>query len=357
MTHIRDNCTFSATSSNDTNTQSFLSETGDQTLMKIGSFNPIMLRDWILAKLPPLDIGNRNGGIALVQWLKVTGSIYRREDPALSTSIQQNTTFEARRCLLYVGVRIISARVDSGSYSETVLSEIIHADNASNGVMDLGPGPGLQFHLDGNAESHGVRATLRLPPDNWVMLSAELTENIFYVKGSLVNATQGPGTEGPDVARMLYATENTTQSLDHLAHYLNVALRANDTVLLQERTGNTSAIASSQAVNGTVWVQVIFVRVRWEFLILPAVLLVLTGFFLVVTMVKSQPKSVGLWKSNPLALLLHADQQGDRRPIPLTTSSALDRVAATMKVNIVLNEDGCYVAKIVDGEKANNGEV
>ncbi|KAL1645042.1 hypothetical protein SLS58_004113 [Diplodia intermedia] len=254
-----DNCTFSATSSNDTNTQNFLSGTNDQTLMKIGSFNPIMLRGLVLEKLPPLDIGNRNGGVALVQWLKVTGNIHRREDPALPTSIQQNTTFEARRCLLYVGVRIISARVDSGSYSETVLSEIIHADNASNGVMFASPGPGLQFHLDGNAESHGVRATLTLPPDNWMMLSAELTENIFD-EYSLVNATQGPGTEGPDVARMLYATDNTTQSLDHLAHYLNVALRANDTVLLQERTGNTSAIASSQAVNGTVWVQAIFVR-------------------------------------------------------------------------------------------------
>ncbi|KAK0647396.1 hypothetical protein DIS24_g7776 [Lasiodiplodia hormozganensis] len=219
--------------------------------MKIESGNPVIFRQPTLTQFVPLDIGDKNGGLALVQWIKATDNVYRPADSSLLSYIQQNTTFEARRCLIYVNVRIISARVDGGSYSETVLDEIVYADNATATVFE--EGPGLQFHLNGSAAEHGVKTTLTLPQPGRTMLASEMVNEMFFDK--LVNATQGAGTEGPEIARMLYTADNTTQSLEHMAHYLTVALRANDTVLLQEQTGNSSAIAPSQAVDGTVWVQ------------------------------------------------------------------------------------------------------
>ncbi|KAF4537710.1 uncharacterized protein LTHEOB_11482 [Lasiodiplodia theobromae] len=339
-----DNCAFSAADPDDKYTENFLDGTGNHTLMKIESGNPVIFRQPTLTQFAPLDIGDKNGGLALVQWIKATDNVYRPAASSLLSYIQQNTTFEARRCLIYVNVRIISARVDGGSYSETVLDEIVYADNASATVFE--EGPGLQFHLNGSAASHGVKGTLTLPQPGRTMIASEMVNEMFFDK--LVNATQGAGTQGPEIARMLYTADNTTQSLEHMAHYLTVALRANDTVLLQEQTGNSSAIAPSQAVDGTVWVQEIFVRVHWEFLSLPALVLALTMVFLIITIVKSHPESVGLWKSNPLTLLFHIDNRSAHVDSPMTTSAELEKVAAKMQVDIVMNEDCHHVARVVD---------
>lgn len=339
-----DDCAFSVLDSNDTYTQSFLDGTGNQTVMKINVGDAVIFRQPTLTKFAPLDIGDKNGGLALVQWIKVKDNLYRPADSSIGTYLQQNTTFEARRCLIYVNVRIISARVDGGSYSETVVDEIVYADNASATVFE--EGPGLQFHLNGTAESHGVKGTLTLPQPGRTMIASEMVNEMFLDK--LVSATQGAGTQGPEIARMLYTADNTTQSLEHMAHYLTVALRANDTVLLQEQTGNSSAIAPSQAVDGTVWVQEIFVRVHWEFLSLPALVLALTMVFLIITIVKSHPESVGLWKSNPLTLLLHMENWSAPVDDPITTSDELGKVAAKMQVDIVMKGDCRHVARVVD---------
>lgn len=339
-----DDCVFSVADPDDTYTQSFLNGTDNRTVMKINVGNATITREPTLTEFAPLDIGDKNGGLALVQWIKVTDNLYRPADPHMGTYLQQNTTFEARRCLIYVSVRIISARVDGGSYSETVLNEIVHADNASETVFE--DGPGFQFHLNDDAASHGVRATLTLPQPGRKMLASEMINEMFVNK--LVNATQGAGTEGPEIGRMLYISDNTTLSLEHMAHYLTVALRANDTVLLQKKTGNSSTIAPSQAVNGTVWVQDIFVRVRWEFLSLPALVLALTAVFLVITVVKSHPESIGLWKSNPLTLLLHTDYWSARVNDPITTSDEVEKAAAKMQVDIVMKENCHHVARVVD---------
>lgn len=352
--HIPELCVFSTISNDDSSTKIFLSGTDGSTAIKIAIGIPGLIdRSTALSGYAPLDIGEKNGGLALIQWVKAKDNINHPADSHLSSFLQQNTTFEARRCLLYVGVRVISARVDGGSYSETVLKDIAHAEGNTTSVFATGI-PGFQFHLEGDDASYGVRAALTLPQENRRMLSSEIYDIIG--DPSIVNVTQGAATEGPAVARMLFATDNTTQSLEHMAQHLNVALRANDTVLLQQRTGDTTAIASSQAVNGTVWVQEIFVDVRWQFLILPAMVLVLTAVFLVITIVKSRPKGIGLWKSNPLTLLWHADHQSPGSEFGVhgrtATSNELESAATRMQVDIVMKEDFCHVARIVDRVKA-----
>ncbi|EKG09106.1 hypothetical protein MPH_13908 [Macrophomina phaseolina MS6] len=266
-----DNCAFSATNASDTYTKNFLANTGNKT-MKIGPGSAVVTRPVALTQFAPLDIGDKNCGLALLQWVKAKDNIYQPAETAFDTFIQQNTTCEARR-YLYAAVRIVSAAVVGGVYTETVLAELAHADNASMTALALEQ-QGLPWHLDGaDPAAHGVDATPSLLQLSWAMLTSELTTQIF--NASVVSATQGPGA---DVARMLYAAEKMTRSLDNLAHYLSVALRANDTALLRERRGDESVIAGSQVGDGVVWVQDIFCARAVGFLVLPAVL-VLAALF------------------------------------------------------------------------------
>jgi hypothetical protein len=104
---------------------------------------------------------------------------------------------------------------------------------------------------------------------------------------------------------------------------MNVALRSVHTFRdLQEAQKNGTRlpkdyISPNERFAGVVLVDRIHVGVRWEWLALPGLLLILTFILLVATIVQSRGQKVGIWKENPLALLLSArwddpDEQGKR---------------------------------------------
>lgn len=79
---------------------------------------------------------------------------------------------------------------------------------------------------------------------------------------------------GTDVMKMLYLTSNLTDTMHTLAHYMNVALRANDTLLhFQADPSNLTGISANymaldHRIRGTVYVNHTFVAVRWAWLAL-----------------------------------------------------------------------------------------
>lgn len=67
--------------------------------------------------------------------------------------------------------------------------------------------------------------------------------------------------------------------------------------------------------NGTAYVQEIYVRVRWPWLILLGTVLLSTAVFLALTMYQSSRYNVAAWKSEPLALMYHGIDPGkDQQP-------------------------------------------
>jgi len=111
-------------------------------------------------------------------------------------------------------------------------------------------------------------------------------------------------------ALTLVKADNMTRAMANMASYITTALRANDTALLQASTHNSSVLAPDQIVSGTVWVPTQFTVVRWGFVALPLAALILSAVFLAVVILRTRQLRIGIWKSNPLTLLLQT--QGGR---------------------------------------------
>jgi hypothetical protein len=145
----------------------------------------------------------------------------------------------------------------------------------------------------------------------------------------------------PQAAELLYHSPNITKTMHNIAHYMTVALRANDTVLAQqndpqnETTIPQSYVAPSHRVNGTVYVQVVHLRVRWGWLILPAALALIVAGLLIETIRLSQSDRIGIWKNNPLALLFNTEWRPEREGMGAATSAEIQKAGQTLEARVV----------------------
>jgi hypothetical protein len=124
-----------------------------------------------------------------------------------------------------------------------------------------------------------------------------------------------------------------------IARHLTVALRTNDTTLAHQDDHSASLSAShvapSHQVAGTVSVQIVLLHVRWGWLSFPAALLLLVAALLFETIRSSQPETVGVWKSNPLAVLLNTQWQPKTDMMGAATSDRLDNIAKDLEATVV----------------------
>lgn len=151
---------------------------------------------------------------------------------------------------------------------------------------------------------------------------------------------------GTEVTKMLYRTRNITESMYSLVHYMNIALRSNDSILHNQEQGEDSIktsspyIAPTHKVKGTVYIEKLHVAVRWVWLTLPVLVTLFTGFLLVITIFESHRQRVGIWKDSSLALLLHSElQPGSRQNrAAASTVAAIKREAKGSKAVLVYRE-------------------
>lgn len=129
-----------------------------------------------------------------------------------------------------------------------------------------------------------------------------------------------------------------------IAHYMSVALRANDTLLAQQDDVNNATrlpvdyVAPSHRVSGTVYVQTTLLRVCWKFLLFPAVLVLLAAVLLFETIRTSRPDAVGVWKVNALAILLNTQWSPAPGMMGARTGKELDDVAEALEARVVQGE-------------------
>jgi hypothetical protein len=175
------------------------------------------------------------------------------------------------------------------------------------------------------------------PPAN---ISITGQQNIVLLQGVAHLIGQGnvsfgmkDSLSGTEVLKMLYQPRNITESIHSLVHYINIALRSNHTILHSSEKGEEAAggsatyITPSHRVKGTVYIVELHVAVRWAWLALPGLVALLTGLLLAFTMIESHSQRVGIWKDNPLALLLYSEwYPGPRQSnAPAITTEEIER--------------------------------
>ncbi|KAJ4423351.1 hypothetical protein N0V82_001954 [Gnomoniopsis sp. IMI 355080] len=304
--------------------------------------------------MPVLDAyTNMTGILGVVQWVRALGvgpSDY--EDGGINST----TSFEAGRCVFYLSVMEVKARVNDGVYTEETLTEYTDVQSRPPPTPLIENGNAF-FFLD--IYSFLVNYTLTFQPpfalnqpntsnaftmtDNTFGQISSLIWNSNFLNGRInVGFSGGAGglaleedTPNEDLL-LLYEADNITRAMENLAQYITTEMRAAESENLEQY--NTSMVAQDQAVLGKVWTQKQFVGVRWAWLALPAALLGLTLCLFIVVCLKTRKSAVGAWTSNPLTLLFHGrvlGGLGDFRLDTLKTAEEMNKFAEKVRVRVI----------------------
>ena len=97
-----------------------------------------------------------------------------------------------------------------------------------------------------------------------------------------------------------------------------------------------SLLSDTAVVHGFMAETQIFVHVRWEWLILPVTLTLLSIVFVALTVVSSKMAKAAIWKGSVTALLYHGlgDRDNDNEVALLQTVSAMEHAADKQRVRL-----------------------
>ncbi|KAF2094343.1 hypothetical protein NA57DRAFT_60390 [Rhizodiscina lignyota] len=302
-------CNFA--SSNDDLLATMLNGTTTRVMMEMETYLP---RNSLPALIPYLiPYRDITGALATVQWVKVKDFLLA--NTPVGALVMPNTTYEAGRCLVYLSVKQVEAKVDNGVYSERVLQEYNHIPNVTAPPMYTLNGTDFYFRDPWTWDRDLIFQPKFAPKRNFTVTWSDfdvLASSIMQLvqlneEGGVATVSTGDsaGVGGPPVLVMLLQADNVTTAMQNMAHYMTTALRANDTQLLQNKMHNASLIAPNQSVEGRVWVQKQFVIVIWAWLTLPAVTFLTAILFFCITITRTRIHMVGVWKSSPLTLFFH----------------------------------------------------
>ena len=138
---------------------------------------------------------------------------------------------------------------------------------------------------------------------------ANALTNDFFHNQNLTTARDHPSTSRQDgPAWLLKLSLKGTATIDSVDTYM-AGLANSITASIRQQVGNEENYAE-----GTTYGWQTCIRVRWAWLSLPAILLLLTILFFVITMAETHTP----WKSSALALLLHGFDDATKQELELT---------------------------------------
>lgn len=298
--------------------------------------------------------------LGVTYWIKVLGGLAPANNTQPFSWTTTNTTYEAKLCATYLSVQEIEARVENGIYTERIIREQRQMNNSetlrqkqrenpdyawiSPWQIDAGEKLVFEPHFEHTpAEQHAARRAFEIAAESYYSLSSYL----FMIRGNVTSGQLVGAAGSTDIAAMLYHASNTTQILENTAKSISNVLRGNDTLLLRQATQNNSIIASNQRGIGKTYVQVQYVQVRLAWLLLPAICWILTIGLLVAAIVQTHgSEAVGVWKSSPMAALLHGrmsdtyvEQFHSTDSQLLKSEHGLEKLAARLQSRLVQAED------------------
>jgi hypothetical protein len=298
-----------------------------------------------------------NAGFAGFRWNLARGLLVSA-NPPIGPVITSESVIEAGYCIFYPNMQTISARVQNGIYEEHIINSTMqiqpYHDEEDTRSYNIGPDETddltYTFYPDcqnaaGKCESEAdprpVNITIPRQRYSNLMAAIALILPVANVSTTRQDFLLNSGAQNPVAAGSLYRTHNITATMHTIAHYISVALRANDTILaLQNDPRNAMRlpadyIAPTHRVVGTVYVQTVLLRVRWGWLAFPTVLVLIVAGVLFETILTSEPDSVGVWKNYLLALLLNTQWRPESRMTGAGTSAELEKIAKSLEVRVV----------------------
>lgn len=285
---------------------------------------------------------------AIVQWVK--------ETPLHINPKQFNPTIEAFRCAIYFCLRNVRPSVTNGVYSEEILEEVVRAENAqnvtkfnSNGTTIADPHieswrlAGLIYRL--KQTSSNANSTFVVPHNGFVAMASQFGIDPDFLKGTAGIASAADQLMGDSIPAILYNANDTVLAIQNMADSVTTQMRMNGSIVIRNKD---PILSPDQSVRGNVWVQQQLVIVRWAWLALPTVLLLLSTLFLVAAFLETHRSGVGLWLSSPLTLFFHARISHEERQALVDVGfESLNSVESMQKVSQRLR------AKIPKGSAGN----
>ncbi|KAI1622211.1 hypothetical protein EDD37DRAFT_510743 [Exophiala viscosa] len=254
-------------------------------------------------------------------------------------------TFTAFECILYPCVNILTANVASGTLVETISASLL-PDYQNSSEINLDdtdivftlPNDTLSRLQAGNPRQFSVAA------ESWVALKD-------YLSSILTGSTSGD--MGP---LNFYPTGDYQDAATAL--YTNYALNLGQGITnLAVSIGNQFRLYSPQQfATGTASLMETYVRVRWAWLLLPAVLEGATWIIFLAVCVVTRKRKVPAWKDSALAVMAWGVDKTDLRRQAdglgldeLEESDELDKIADHVFARMVKDDKGKWIGlKIAD---------
>jgi hypothetical protein len=294
-----------------------------------------------------------NGQRTDIDWIRVTNLRVLNDTTISGTStssyIVRNSTIESRQCILYTCLHEISARVENGVYSETTQEFI----RGTESLQESPQNTNTYFSYENKngsvanitvtyAEQEALMSAIQAPFEEF--LNEEIGWGSFPFNSNL-SSGRGDYLRRTDMMTTLYLTPNLTETMHAVTHYMNIALRSMNTFAdFQTSFSNNTKlpkdyISPKERVVGRVWVDVIHIRVRWPWLILPAILMLIAFALLAATILETWSQRVSTWKENPLALLLFSKFDDQQKPAieHAQNEKDIERVAKGLHVQLTTN--------------------
>lgn len=258
------------------------------------SFGQVFLR---LNSTPPTLEMHRQAKLREYGLSKILGLTEIRipSDSVVSNAI-------ANYCVLYWCVNTYSAAVRMHKLNETVLDSW----HDPNPPLD-GAGPETQFYLQppekDDLTQHAFIVNIEVSREigYWLeskMITSNLLLTTCYGDTAGMN---GPMRDSSEFIQPMLR-RNLTDVFRSLANGVTTRVRQLDWSA-QNYTGRSSHAEGIGAANGTSFMMETQIDVRWAWIVLPSLLLVITMLFTGVTIRKTKRMGLEAWKSSPTALI------------------------------------------------------
>ncbi|KAL4923316.1 DUF3176 domain-containing protein [Aspergillus undulatus] len=239
---------------------------------------------------------------------------------AISSAGYGATAISATECALYYCIETYEAIVREGEFSETRTS-VSTASNTSSSSMAATENfvltPDVCYVNGTRCEKPYMNNTEDcVYKVNWLsrLAMSNSLSPLLQGKGSLFISNR-PSWK-PETLEAVYGTQGNYTDIASMFESLASSLT------LQARSKVCDA-----TVTGISWTVQSFVHVRWPWMILPGALVLLSGFFLLITILHTRNQYI--WKSSPLALLF-SDLTVDA-PSPLKADPTLKGMEDTSR--------------------------
>lgn len=289
---------------------------------------------------------NSKGNRAEIDWIRFRNN-------SGETQITRNSTIEAWQCKIYTCLQKIQAEVQNGTYMETIEEITTEATEYTtlNGktayaYMYKLPNGTLSNVTVEQSKQQTLLDTISVPFE--AMRVENQNSTYGWVSNGIVRRTT-EGLDGTDILKTLYDAQNLTESVCNLVLHMNIALRSMHTLeevrhkradvdenkLSTDHDKNDEDqlreifISPEERWKGESLVEILHVRARWSWLLLPGLLMTLTFVLLLATIVQTRGQKIGVWKENPLALLLFSKFDDKCKPTANSARTEKDiRMAA-----------------------------